>query len=85
MTAVRERPKTRPHVVPRDPADLPEDRRGSGFGNLDFASGEAGALEDGRGVAARGLPRVPDRLDPPHGPVGAREGELWAVEAAFAE
>ena len=47
------------HVRPRDPADLPEDRRGSGFGNLDFHFHGHGVLEGGRCVAVRELPRYP--------------------------
>ena len=72
------------HVVPRDPAVLPEERRESGFDNLDFAFGEAGALEDGRCVAVRDLPAY-GIASIRTGQWTGGEGQLWRVEAAFAE
>ena len=72
------------HVTPSDPADLPEERRGSGFDNLDFHFHEYGVLEDGRCVAVRELPR--------YGVASIRtgqwtrgEGEAWSLEADLGE
>ena len=72
------------HVVPLDPADLPGERRESGFANLDFAFDEAGALAGGRCVAARELPayRIASIRT---GQWTSGEGELWSVEASFGE
>ena len=72
------------HVVPRDPSDLPEDRRGNGFANLDFWFGQAGALDDGRCLAVRGLPAYPI-ASIRTGQWVRGEGELWSTEAAFGE
>ena len=44
------------HVIPVDPADLPEPRRRHGFDNLDFDFGDHGALVGGRCFAERSLP-----------------------------
>ena len=71
------------HVVPRDPDELPEDRRESGFDNLDFAFDEAGVL-DGRCVAVRELPAYPV-ASIRTGQWVRGEGETWAVKAAFGE
>ena len=72
------------HAVPRDPGDLPPNRRGNGFVNLDFWFDEAGAAADGRCVAARDLPayRIASIRT---GQWTRGEGELWAVEASFGE
>ena len=72
------------HVVPLGPTVLPEERRESGFDNLDFAFGEAGALEDGRCVAVRDLAAYGIASTRTGQWVGG-EGQLWRVEAAFAE
>ena len=72
------------HVTPSDPGDLPEDRRGSGFANLDFRFEETGAIEGGRCVAARGLPAYPI-ASIRTGQWARGEGELWAAEASFGE
>ena len=72
------------HVVPLDPADLPEERRESGFDNLDFAFGEYGALSGGRCAAARPLPAYGVASIRTGQWVGG-EGELWSVEAAVGE
>ena len=72
------------HVAPSDPADLPEDRRGSGFDNLDFEFGAYGSAEGGRCVAVRDLPAY--RIASIRTGQWVRgEGEAWAVEAAFGE
>ena len=71
------------HAVPLDPADLPEERRESGFDNLDFAFGEYGALTDGRCVAARPLPAY--RIASIRTGQWGDAGELWSAEAAFGE
>ena len=70
------------HVRPSDPADLPEERRGSGFANLDFPFAEAGAIEGGRCVAVRELPPYPI-ASIRTGQWTRGEGEAWSVEAAF--
>ena len=72
------------HVRPLDPADLPEERRESGFDNLDFAFDEAGARDGGRCVAERALPAYPI-ASIRTGQWLRGEGETWAVEAAFGE
>ena len=47
------------HAVPRDANDLPEDRRASGFGNLDFAFADRGLRYGGRCLASVPLPDYP--------------------------
>ena len=47
------------HIFPDDPADLPADRRESGFANLDFQFAEHGAYAGGICVAERELPDYP--------------------------
>ena len=47
------------HVVPVDQADLPADREGSTFDNLDFAFQQQGALWDGKCLAITTLPEYP--------------------------
>ena len=44
------------HVVPLDAPDLPEERRASGFDNLDFAFGERGLRYEGACLARVALP-----------------------------
>lgn len=72
-------------ALPPDLADLPEDRRGSGFANLGFwfRDGDCGYEADGRRVAARAPahPIAPIRT----GQRVRGEGERWAAEAAFGE
>ena len=74
------------HIVPADPADLPEHRRGNGFDNLDFGfrDSDYGFEEGGRCVAARDLPayRIASIRT---GQWVSGEGELWSVEASFGE
>ena len=75
------RPRFFLHVTPLDAADLPEERRASGFGNLDFAFAERGLRHEGRCVA-----RVPL---PDYGIARIRTGQfesgvrLWEAEFAF--
>ena len=66
------------HVVPEDAADLPEERRVSGFDNLDFAFGERGVRYGGRCLARAALPDYPVALVR----TGQFEGErrLWETE-----
>ena len=69
------------HVVPLDAADLPEERRASGFDNLDFAFGERGVRYGGRCLASVELPE--------YGIARVRTGQfegdarLWEGEIAF--
>ena len=74
------------HVAPRDPADLPEDRRGSGFANLDFWFRDRDYVYEagGRCAAARELPAYPI-ASIRTGQWVRGEGELWAAEASFGE
>ena len=74
------------HVAPRDPADLPADRRESGFANLDFwfRDSDYGYEAGGRCVAARELPAYPI-ASIRTGQWVRGEGERWSVEAAFGE
>ena len=73
------------HLVPADPADLPDERRRHGFDNLDFAFGERGLRFDGTCLATAYLPAYDivrvragqwNRGDP---------ANLWEVEFAFEE
>ena len=73
------------HLVPADPADLPEDRRRHGFDNLDFAFAERGLRYGETCLATARLPAYDivrvragqwNRGDP---------ANLWQVEFAFAE
>ena len=74
------------HVRPSDPADLPEERRGHGFDDLDFwfREGDHGFGEGGRCVAARELPAYPI-ASIRTGQWADGGGEAWSVEAAFGE
>ena len=47
------------HITPERVADLPEERRGSGFANLDFDFFSNGALFDGKCAARVPLPEYP--------------------------
>ena len=69
------------HVVPEDAADLPEERRASGFDNLDFAFGERGVRYGGRCLARAALPDYPVALVR----TGQFEGgvQLWETEFAL--
>ena len=74
------------HVLPADPADLPEHRRSSGFDDLDFwfREGDHGFEEGGRCVAARPLPayRIASIRA---GQWADGGGEAWSVEASFGQ
>ena len=74
------------HVRPADPADLPDERRGHGFDDLDFwfREGDHGFVEGGRCVAARELPAYPI-ASIRAGQWADGGGEAWSVEAAFGE
>ena len=51
--------KFRLHIIPRDTADLPADRRREGYANLDFDFGRWGGFFDGQCIAAVPLPEYP--------------------------
>ena len=69
------------HIFPADPADLPADRRKSGFENRDFRFGERGAYAGDKCVASRELPSYAiDRIRT--GQFVSGEGELWSAELA---
>ena len=68
------------HIAPERVADLPEDRRGSGFDNLDFAFFLRGALFDGRCAARVPLPDYPIASIRTGQHAGG--GELWRAEFA---
>ena len=69
------------HVTPLDADDLPEERRASGFDNLDFSFGDRGLRYGGRCLAWVRLPE--------YGVASVRtgqfapDGEIWAGEIAF--
>ena len=71
------------HVTPLDAADLPEERRESGFANLDFAFGDRGLRYGGRCLASVPLPDYPIARVA----TGQFEGDarLWEGEIAFGE
>ena len=64
------------HAVPLDPADLPEERRASGFANLDFDFAERGARFGGRCLASAELPDYP--LARVRTGQFTPDGEVWA-------
>ena len=72
------------HAVPADEADLPPERRASGFANLDFSFAEAGFRHDGRCVAVRRLPDWAAAVRTGQW-VPARGERLWSVEASLGE
>ena len=47
------------HIIPQDAADLPGNRRETGFENRDFRFGDWGAMVEGRCAATAGLPDYP--------------------------
>ena len=71
------------HVTPADPADLPEDRRGYSFDNLDFGFGDRGVRYDGKCMTTVSLP--------PYAIASVRTGrfaagaEVWSAEFALDE
>ena len=72
------------HIAPKRVADLPEDRRESGFDNLDFAYLTRGVLFDGKCAAVLPLPDYAvERLRT--GQFVGGEGEAWEATVAFGE
>ncbi len=69
------------HVVPRSVNDLPEERRGIGFDNMDFDFFPNGALFDGRCAARVPLPDYP--IASVRTGQHAGGGELWRAEFAL--
>ena len=70
------------HIVPANPADLPESGRPHGFDNRDFAFDAAGALLDGQQcVASTALPEY-DIAAIRTGQYVPGAGRLWAAEFA---
>ena len=69
------------HIIPANPADLPADRRESGFANLDFRFADYGADIGGKCVAERELPGYAiGRIRT--GQFVSGEGAVWRVEFA---
>ena len=67
------------HIIPANPADLPEDRRESGFDNRDFRFAERGARIGDMCVVERELPDYEiERIRT--GQFVSGEGQLWSVE-----
>ena len=73
------------HVVPADPADLPADRRGSGFDNLGFDFDRRGAVSGGTCMARAELPAYAiDRVRVGQwASAGGRQ--LWGAEFRLSE
>ena len=71
------------HILPERVGDLPEERRRSGFDNLDFNFFLNGAMFDGKCVAQAALPEYEMREAATGQFTSA--GELWRTEFAFAE
>jgi len=67
------------HILPADVADLPAERRDSGFANLDFALARRGGHFDGKCMAVLFLPPYPIKAirTGQHIP---GPGEVWAAE-----
>ncbi len=63
------------HLIPVDPADLPENRRPYTFDNLDFSFHNRGFTSDGKCVAIRNLPSY-DIAEIRTGQLTS-EGQLW--------
>ena len=69
------------HIIPVDPADLPADGRGRGFGNLDFQFGDRGGLAGDKCVATLDLPDYAiERIRT--GQFVSGEGRVWGAEFA---
>ena len=67
------------HIVPEDASDLPDDRKPSGFENMDFKFADYGADLGGVCVAVRELPEYGvERVRT--GQYVSGEGALWRVE-----
>ena len=67
------------HIVPEDPADLPEDSRAAGFVHWGFAFARWGGHFDGKCLAAVGLPPYPIK-EIRTGQHIPGQGDLWSVE-----
>ncbi len=67
------------HIAPEQVADLPEQRRGSGFDNLDFEFFLYGALFDGKCAARVPLPEYPI-ASIRTGQHAGGSGEIWRAE-----
>ena len=67
------------HIIPEDPADLPEDRQTAGFAHGGFAFDRQGGRFDGKCLAAVPLPEYPikEMRTGQHIP---GQGNLWSVE-----
>ena len=65
------------HLIPEDASDLPEERRPSGFDNLDFSLHEGGGRRGERCVALRHLPDYPIAV--------VRAGQFAGQERIWAE
>ena len=70
------------HIRPERVGDLPEERRGSGFDNLDFDFFPTGVLFDGKCAARIALPDYPI-ASARTGQYMESGGELWRAEFAF--
>ena len=71
------------HITPKRVSDLPEERSGYGFDNLDFAFfPERGVLFDGRCAARAPLPDYPI-ASARTGQFAESGGELWRAEFAL--
>ena len=67
------------HIFPADPADLPADRRASGFENRDFRFADSGAYAGDKCVARRELPGYAiERVRT--GQFVSGEGRVWGAE-----
>ena len=69
------------HIIPQDIADLPAERQGAGFANLDFAFAHRGGPFDGKCLATVPLPDYPIAAIRT-GQYAAGRGELWAAAVA---
>ena len=72
------------HIIPADPADLPDDRRPYGFANLDFAFPRYGVNLDNKCVIIAHLPPYPIATIRT-GQFVPGEAALWRVEFAPSE
>ena len=67
------------HIIPADPADLPDARVDSGFDNLDFLAADGAEYLGGKCVAVAALPDYGiERIRT--GQFVSGEGEVWRVE-----
>ena len=66
------------HIVPENPADLPEDRRDAGFAHGGFAFARQGGRFDGKCLAVVSLPDYPIK-EMRTGQYVPGQGDLWSV------